>query len=66
MSTMRGAKFYNPGDIRIEDFPIPTPGPNECLVEVEWNGICGSDLHIYLEGARRFQCSSTYCADSLN
>lgn len=47
---MRAARFYNVRDIRVEDVPIPQPQGNECLIEIEWNGICGSDLHIYLEG----------------
>lgn len=28
-----------------EDFPDPTPGPDEVLVHVEAVGICGSDIH---------------------
>lgn len=47
---MRAARYYNVRDVRVEDVPIPQPQGNECLIEIEWNGICGSDLHIYLEG----------------
>ncbi|EXJ85646.1 hypothetical protein A1O1_06012 [Capronia coronata CBS 617.96] len=50
MSTMRAARYHGRRDIRVEDIPIPQPGPGQCLVEVEWCGICGSDLHEYLAG----------------
>ena len=29
---------------------MPAPGPGEVLVEVAYCGICGSDLHIMIEG----------------
>ncbi|KIY02678.1 uncharacterized protein Z520_01143 [Fonsecaea multimorphosa CBS 102226] len=49
-SSMRAARFYGNRDIRVEDVPVPEAGPGECLVEVEWCGICGSDLHEYAAG----------------
>ena len=33
--------------LRLEDVPIPEPGPDEVLVEVHTTGVCGTDLHIY-------------------
>lgn len=47
---MKAARFYGPGDIRIDDVPEPTTRPGTVKVEVEWCGICGTDLHEYLEG----------------
>jgi (R,R)-butanediol dehydrogenase / meso-butanediol dehydrogenase / diacetyl reductase len=47
---MKAARFYGPGDIRIDDVPEPTPGPGQVQVDVDWCGICGTDLHEYLEG----------------
>ncbi|KAJ9637944.1 hypothetical protein H2204_004534 [Knufia peltigerae] len=47
---MRAAQYYGRRDIRVLDVPIPEPGPGECLVEIEWCGICGSDLHEYVAG----------------
>ncbi|MGE3271755.1 MAG: zinc-binding dehydrogenase [Chloroflexota bacterium] len=47
---MKAAVYYGPRDIRMEDVPRPTPGPNELLVEVRACGICGSDLHTYRYG----------------
>jgi len=47
---MKAARFHGPGDIRIDDVPEPTPGPGQVQVAVDWCGICGTDLHEYLEG----------------
>jgi len=47
---MKAAVYHGPRDIRIEDVPRPTPGPNELLVAVRACGICGSDLHTYRYG----------------
>lgn len=33
--------------LRLEDVPIPEPGPDEVLIKVHTTGICGTDLHIY-------------------
>jgi len=49
---MKGAVYYGPRDIRIEDVANPTPGPGELLIEVSRNGICGSDLHTYVGGSQ--------------
>jgi L-iditol 2-dehydrogenase len=38
---MKVAKWYNNQDIRIEEVPTPTPGPDEMLVKVMACGICG-------------------------
>jgi threonine dehydrogenase-like Zn-dependent dehydrogenase len=29
---------------------LPAPGPDEALLEVEWAGLCGSDLHVMRTG----------------
>jgi (R,R)-butanediol dehydrogenase / meso-butanediol dehydrogenase / diacetyl reductase len=47
---MRAARFHGPGDIRIDEVPDPTVGPGQVEVAVDWCGICGTDLHEYLEG----------------
>lgn len=41
---MRVAMYYSNSDIRLEDMPVPTPGPGEILMRVHASGICGSDL----------------------
>jgi (R,R)-butanediol dehydrogenase/meso-butanediol dehydrogenase/diacetyl reductase len=47
---MQSAVYRSPGDIGVEDRAVPEPGPGEVLVEVSFCGICGSDLHIMIEG----------------
>ncbi len=41
---MKVAKLYNFNDIRIEDIPIPSPGPNEALLKTKACGICSGDV----------------------
>jgi len=48
--TMRAARYYDQNDIRIEDIESPTAGPGEVLIDIAWCGICGTDLHEYLDG----------------
>lgn len=47
---MKAARFHGRGDIRIDDVPEPATRPGTVKVEVEWCGICGTDLHEYLDG----------------
>lgn len=47
---MRAARFYGRKDIRVDDVPRPKAGPGQVIVEIEWCGICGSDLHEYIMG----------------
>lgn len=48
--TMRAARWHGEKDIRIEEIDTPTAGPGQVLIDVAWCGICGTDLHEYLEG----------------
>ncbi|MBP3043749.1 2,3-butanediol dehydrogenase [Arthrobacter jiangjiafuii] len=47
---MKAARYYDRGDIRIDDLPEPVLSPGTVGVDVAWCGICGTDLHEYLEG----------------
>lgn len=47
---MKAARYYGKGDIRVDDVDEPTPGDGQLLVDVEWCGICGSDLHEFIIG----------------
>lgn len=47
---MRAARFHGRGDVRIEDIAEPHPGPGQVQIAVEWCGICGTDLHEFLDG----------------
>jgi (R,R)-butanediol dehydrogenase/meso-butanediol dehydrogenase/diacetyl reductase len=49
-ATMRAARWHGRGDVRVEDVPIPRPGPGELLLRVSWCGICGTDLEEYRDG----------------
>ncbi len=33
--------------LRMEEVPVPEPGPDQVLIRVHSTGICGTDLHIY-------------------
>ncbi|MDF8293368.1 2,3-butanediol dehydrogenase [Acinetobacter baumannii] len=47
---MKAARFYDRGDIRIEDIPEPEVTPGTVGIKVAWCGICGTDLHEFMEG----------------
>lgn len=47
---MKAARFHGPADIRIEDIPEPQLRPGAVAIDVAWCGICGTDLHEYLDG----------------
>jgi L-iditol 2-dehydrogenase len=48
---MKVARYYGEGDIRIEEMPVPEPGPDEIVIRVRASGICGSDvMHWYRAG----------------
>lgn len=48
---MKAARFYEPGKpLEIETLPDPQPGPGEVIVAVRAAGVCGTDVHIALEG----------------
>jgi (R,R)-butanediol dehydrogenase/meso-butanediol dehydrogenase/diacetyl reductase len=47
---MKAARFHARKDVRIEDIPEPDLRPGAVKIAVEWCGICGTDLHEFLEG----------------
>jgi threonine dehydrogenase-like Zn-dependent dehydrogenase len=44
---MRGVVFVGDRKLEIQEFPDPTPGPREVVLEIKASGMCGSDLHQY-------------------
>ena len=44
---MRGVVFLGERELELRDFPDPTPGPGEVVIEMKASGMCGSDLHAY-------------------
>jgi threonine dehydrogenase-like Zn-dependent dehydrogenase len=49
-TNMPVAVYQAPGEIALEERPVPRPGPHEVIVEVSHCGVCGSDLHLMIEG----------------
>jgi L-iditol 2-dehydrogenase len=49
---LKSAQLVAPRTIEIRDMPLPAdPGPNEVSVKIRSVGICGSDMHWYLDGS---------------
>ncbi len=44
---MRGVTFLGDRKLRLMEFPDPTPGPHDVIVEIKASGMCGSDLKFY-------------------
>lgn len=42
--TMRALVAHGPKDYRVEQVPVPVPGPHDLLIRVEACGICAGDL----------------------
>jgi threonine dehydrogenase-like Zn-dependent dehydrogenase len=44
---MRGVVFTGDRQLEIRNFPDPTPGPGEVVLQIKASGMCGSDLKFY-------------------
>lgn len=44
---MKGLVFLGNRKLELRDFPDPTPGPGEVVLEIKASGMCGSDLKFY-------------------
>lgn len=47
---MKAARYYGNHDIRIEDIDEPVVEPGTIGIDVAYCGICGTDLHEFLDG----------------
>lgn len=47
---MKVVYLTKPGQMRIEEEPIPEISGRDALVKIEYNGICGSDVHFFKDG----------------
>jgi len=50
MATTEACVLHAKGDLRVEQTGLGKPGPGEALLRVGAGGICGSDLHYFLDG----------------
>jgi threonine dehydrogenase-like Zn-dependent dehydrogenase len=44
---MKGVVFLGDRKLELREFPDPTPGPRDVILEIKASGLCGSDLHNY-------------------
>ena len=44
---MKAVVYSGPREFRVEEVPIPDPGPSEVRVRVVQTGVCGTDLHLH-------------------
>ena len=47
---MKALRFYAPEDVRLEDVPEPTCGPDEVKLRVRNCSTCGTDVKIFYNG----------------
>ncbi|MEN0071895.1 MAG: alcohol dehydrogenase catalytic domain-containing protein, partial [Propionicimonas sp.] len=47
---MKVLRFHAPGDVRLEDAPIPQITPDEVLLRVRNCSTCGTDVKIFHNG----------------
>ena len=47
---MKAVLYYGKEDLRLEDVDEPTVRPGTVKIAPAFNGICGSDLHLYHDG----------------
>ena len=50
MAKMNAARWYGAKDVRIEEVDVPEVKPHQVKIAVKFTGICGTDLHEYLDG----------------
>ncbi|KDR76847.1 hypothetical protein GALMADRAFT_225704 [Galerina marginata CBS 339.88] len=51
---MKAARYYGPGDVRIEEIAEPQPKHGQVKIKVTSSLVCGSDLHAYLAPMPKF------------
>src|SRR6266403_4961777 len=45
--SMKGVVFLGDRKLELREFPDPTPGARDVILEIKASGMCGSDLHNY-------------------
>jgi len=52
---MKAVVYHAPGDIRVEELPVPRCGDGELLVQVDACAVCGTDLKSFEHGNPRIK-----------
>jgi L-iditol 2-dehydrogenase len=52
---MKAVIYCGPGDVRVEDVPLPEAGADELRVKVDACAVCGTDLKTYKHGNPRIK-----------
>jgi L-iditol 2-dehydrogenase len=52
---MRAVVYHAPGDVRVEDVPVPDCGDGEIRAKVDACAVCGTDLKTYRHGNPRIK-----------
>lgn len=50
---MKAIRYYGPGDIRMDEIPVPRIDQDEILLKIDACAVCGSDLKAYSAGNPR-------------
>lgn len=53
---MKGAVFYAPGKMIVEECESRKPNANEVMIQVKAAGVCGTDMHIYSGAKGASEC----------
>jgi threonine dehydrogenase-like Zn-dependent dehydrogenase len=61
---MKGVVFLGDRKLELREFPDPTPGPRDVVLEIKASGMCGSDLHVYRATYRPGDTSSGFTRGS--
>jgi (R,R)-butanediol dehydrogenase/meso-butanediol dehydrogenase/diacetyl reductase len=48
--TMSAAIYRQKGELEVAEVAVPSPGPGQVLIEVSHCGVCGTDLHMVMDG----------------
>jgi 2-desacetyl-2-hydroxyethyl bacteriochlorophyllide A dehydrogenase len=63
---MQGIVFAGNRQVEMRDFPDPTPGPGEVVLEIKASGMCGSDLKFYRAAPGEAQRAMGLKADAIS